>query len=611
MNFYRLNALYRSYFIYIHLGIISLLGIAAYANSLTVPAQFDDVQVVGTSNYLNIDLYSLQGFLRNPRWFADLTFALNRNLGGALVPGYHIINLVIHLTAAVVVYLLINRAIAALRLSFQLAGKDQSTAYVHSFVPFITAVLFVCHPIQTQAITYIVQRYASLTTLLYLNSLLAYLLMRLQLESGTKSHVLLWGVASGLSALLALKSKEIAFTLPIMATVLEGALFRGRLLKNRWFLLACTALLLIIPLQMLYSLDSSHPEQLLNQVQLATTEAQNIARTDYLLTQFRVVATYLRLLVVPLNQNLDYDYPISHALFNPAVVAAMLLHLALAGVALGLLYRSHRDLTSGAPATGMSMRLAGLGICWFYLALAIESSIIPIRDVIFEHRLYLPSVGFFLAAAAGAAGFAANRRILRKSLPVVLAIICIVLMAATIARNRIWSNEMAMWQDVVQKSPNKSKVRFFAGFYYFKNSLPDRALPNLVRALELKPATPYWITLNAQISILNGYKGRCSDGAQYVLADNTIDRRNLRLWQANSYNNLGLAYEYLGNMYRAKENYQKAINWNPALDFAWYNLALVAARQNDTSTLASSLKWLITNNPLLAQQAVTTFREQR
>ncbi|MGB9080447.1 MAG: tetratricopeptide repeat protein [Desulfuromonadaceae bacterium] len=319
------------------------------------------------------------------------------------------------------------------------------------------------------------------------------------------------------------------------------------------------------------------------------------------------MATYLRLLILPINQNLDYDYPVSHLLFDLPVFASLLLHITLAGIAMALFIRSNRGLNSGTPAAGISMRLACLGIFWFYLALSVESSLIPIHDVIFEHRVYLPSVGFFMAAAACIAGIAAHRQRYRKSLWAATVLLCLVFTVSTIARNRIWSSEMALWQDVLEKSPNKARGRYSVGILYFRNTLPEQALPYLVRAVELHSGKEkHWVALNSTISILARYEGRCSSSKEYHL----VAPEDRKPWWANSYNNLGLAYEFLGNLYLARENYLKAVTINPSLDLAWYNLALVAAHQNDTPTVASSLEKLRTINPLLEQAAAKTIREQ-
>jgi tetratricopeptide (TPR) repeat protein len=593
----------------LHLFTILLLGMIAYANSLCVPLQVDDRLTIRVSIGLNSQLFSLPAFLGMNRWFADLTFALNRLLHGERVFGYHLVNLTIHLAAAVVVYLFVQQAFMALRRTFHGGATADADTFSLRFIPFATAALFVCHPVQTEAVTYISQRYTSLATLFYVSSLLSYLAARRALAE-QPLQARLWGGVCLLLALLALKSKEIAFTLPLMLAACEAALFRGELLKKRLLLFLGAALLLVVPLEMIHAHGVGSSGNLLGRMQAATADTVTIARGDYLLTQFRVVATYLRLLILPLDQNWDYDYPLSHTLLEPRVCSALLLHLALAALAVALFRRSRRRFAAAAPEAGIAWRLAALGIGWFYLALSVESSVMPIRDVMVEHRLYLPSIGFFMAVAAAMARFVVPSR--RIALWCGLALLCGVFTAATIARNRVWGDEMTLWRDVVRKSPDKARPRVVIGALYVKKMMPEEALRHFVRAVELDPA---WdmirMNINLTVGAIDRFKGRGSDGTQYLAADETVKPPYQRPWLALSYNNLGLAYEYLGNQFLARENFIKAATVNPALDLAWYNLALAAAYLDDNAATAAALERLNSLNPSLARDAAQMISSQQ
>lgn len=580
----------------IQLLTLLLLGVVAYANSFTVPLHYDDVMTlrkyVGTPQGIGGGVSS--------RWITDLSFALNRLAHGEIVTGYHIVNLAIHLAATVCLYLLVRFALTALRSSFGLYAEDEPYSFLLRFVPFATAALFVCHPIQTQAVTYIAQRYTSLATAFYLASLLAFVRARLQ-PPGPRAWI--WGGIAFTAALLAMMSKEIAFTLPLMALLLEIALFRGRLLKNPYFLSLCALLLLCIPLQIMSRSGLQGIGDLPALLGQASTEVREISRGDYFLTQLRVVVTYLRLLLLPINQNLDYDYPLQHSLLAPQVLASLALHLALAGTGLALYFRSRRTLPGGGAAAGAAMRMTAVGIGWFYLALAVESSVIPIRDVINEHRLYLPSAGFFLAVTSVAA-LAANRVSCRRGAWCLAAVCCLLLTVATVARNRVWGSQLGLWQDVLAKSPNKSRAQYQVGFNLAQNMMPDKALPHLVRAIEQLPQAPdYWITLNALIPNLRAFEGRYDTGLHYHLMAFSIDPRYLKPWRAASYNNLGLAYEYLGNYREARVNFAKAVSTNPALDLGWFNLAVTAARLGDQAGFTAACDRLRAVNPDLARSA--------
>jgi tetratricopeptide (TPR) repeat protein len=591
----RLIALALEYTPFVHIGTILLLGILSYANSLHVPLQFDDGTAVRMVNNTSRDMYTIQDFFHNSRWFVDKTFSLNRSLHGEEVLGYHLVNLAIHLSSSCLIYLFLQLAVKALKRTYEINENDKNFATLRQFIPFATAALFVCHPIQTQAVTYIAQRYTSLATFLYLGSIVSYLLSCL---STKRIQTLSWGCSCFLMALLAMKSKEIAFTLPFMIVALDITLFRGQHLINRLLLALGAGLLLVIPLQMMYIRGIGSSGNLLGQIQSAVAETQDISRTDYLLTQFRVLVTYLRLLLFPINQNLDYDYPVYHSLLEPPVFASLLFHIVLMGLALTLFIRSRRILTSDTPIAGITACLAGLGIIWFYLTLSVESSLVPIKDVIFEHRIYLPSIGIFITTVACIATFASYWQRSRNVLWAATIMICLVLTASTIARNRKWSSEIVMWQDVLEKSPNKARARHAVGLYYIRKLSPEKALPYLVRALELDSGNEkYWFSLNETIEIIEKHKKQNFDDMKYYSSDDFVKPEHSKQWSAMSYNNLGLAYEHLGNMYSARNNYIKATYADPSFEHAWYNLALLAAYQNDTQTVTSALERLRAINP--------------
>jgi tetratricopeptide (TPR) repeat protein len=578
---------------------ILLLGILSYSNSFDVPLQFDDY----TALRKTIDGSLRIGFSGGVRWFTDLTFSLNRLAHGELVVGYHIVNLTIHLAAALCIFLCIRATIEAM-LSFQAnIEEDRRNIFLLSYVPFATAALFVCHPVQTQAVTYIAQRYTSLATFFYLAAMYSYLRARQSAIAEMAFSPWYWGGASLSLALLAMMSKEIAFTLPLMFAVLEALFFRGRLLKKPLFIVLGLGLMLIVPLQLLNPYGVNGVHGLMNGLQHVTSETQSISRSDYLLTQLRVVATYLRLMVLPINQNLDYDYPIYHSIASLPVLASLALHLVLAIMALTLFKLSKGRFAAGNNLEGTAMRLGTFGICWFYLTLMVESSIIPIQDVINEHRLYLPSGGILLLATSIAGGYATVRPAARAALWWVTAFCCLALTTGSLARNRVWSDELLMWQDVLAKSPNKARAQFNFGLYLAKRSQPAKALPHLVRALELDPAPQnYWITFNSAIPELGTFSGRCSNGMQYQSVIESVNPEFLILWRAVCHNNLGLAYEYLGNLQSSRSNIELATTINPSLDLAWLNLAIISAKQHDRPAFENALARLRDLNPPLASR---------
>jgi len=243
---------------------------------------------------------------------------------------------------------------------------------------------------------------------------------------------------------------------------------------------------------------------------------------------------YLGLLLVPVGQNLDYDYPVYRSFLEPRVALSALLLLALGALALaawgGPLGRWTRRTFD--PAS----RLVAFGLVWFFVALSVESSVIPIADVIFEHRVYLPSVGFFVAAASLGA-LAAHRLAPARAATATLAagtLVSVLLGAATLARNEVWSTELALWTDVVAKSPQKSRSRDNLGLALAHRRREAEAIVQFREAVRLDPM-------------------------------------NVRA--ANAHNNLGSVYRKKGWTDQAIEEYQRAIRLKPDFGYAHYNLA--------------------------------------
>ena len=582
--------------------IILMTGIAAYANSLNGPFHFDDLGI-SDKTYL-----WPRAFTSGPRQIVDLTFVLNHLMHGQAVFGYHLINVAVHLSAATVLFCLVGSALKALSLFLPSPPGQHSeeSLFVKRFIPFAVALLFVCHPVQTQAVTYIVQRYASMAALFYFSSVLTYMHARMAaIHDGSRWRAGVFSFLTFLSVILAMRCKETAYTLPVMLLMAEIVLFRGQLLRNRMFFGGMILILLAIPILRITQHGFGGLEDIYFSIKHSTKEELTYSRGEYLMTQFRVIAAYLRLLIVPVNLNLDYDIPLQKSFFAPPVLASLILHLALLSCSVALFIRSGRLMAERTGGhRGICLRLASFGIIWFYLTLMVESSFIPILDVMFEHRIYLPSAGGFLALSAFVAALALKRASTRTSLWVLLAAVCCVLTMATIQRNRIWNDDLLLWEDTARKSPNKPRVLANLTAAYLRDGKPEKALPLLIRTIELSPGlTDALNNLGLVLDSLKVFEGRYDNGLRFIQGTRTVDMRYYNPWFANTRNNLGLLYEYSGNLEKARKSYEEAVSLVPSFDLAWYNLLLVAARQQDQHRVAEAYEKLEVLNPERAKSA--------
>ena len=430
-------------------SLILLLGTFIYSNTLQGSFNYDDLKFIA-DNFIIRDISNLKSLwsFSPGRFFTFLTFALNYHFHQLNVFGYHIFNLAIHLGSAILVWWLG-------RLIFSTPVMKIDKLFKNSkWVALFTALIFLVHPLQTESVTYIWQRCTSLTGFFYLFSICLYIKFRLlRIQNYTLPK---WGAAYVLALIFAVMSmftKENSITLPAMIILCEFCFFKPDKFSRWKYIIPFLFLLPIVPIVL----------------SLPQSESFNTGG-QYLLTQFRVIVTYIRLLFIPLNQNLDYDYPVVSSLINlPSLVSFVFLVI----------------IIISAMRVFSKYRLVSFGIFWFFLTLAPESSFVPLDDVIFEHRLYLPIVGFsfFLVSFID---YLFEKKTLKLMVGVLLIIIfCFAVLAYR--RNLIWKDEFTLWNDVVAKSPKKARPYNNRGNAYIKQGNIQQAISDFNKAIEIYP----------------------------------------------------------------------------------------------------------------------------
>lgn len=543
------------------MALIVLAGLLAYMNTFRVPFVFDDLTNI-TGNQTIRSLSDVMSGWDEIRFLGIFTFAINYRLHGLSVAGYHLFNLTIHITSALLVFWLV---MLTMKTPLLRESRLCQSGWWPQAIALFTGLVFVVHPVQTQAVTYIVQRLASMATLFYLLSLVMYAWWRLRADaeasgSGRRTFLnlkdkgVLIFAASLVSALLAMSTKEIAFTLPFVVALWEFAFFRGNAGKRVLHLLPFALTLIVIPLSLLIN---SRP------LTSAAGFAETPSAPDYLFTQTRVIVTYLRLLVLPINQNLDYDYPVYHTLFEPAVLISTVFLLALVGVGV-LLWR-----LSGRNSDQAPLRLVSFGIFWFFITISVESSFIAIADVIFEHRLYLPSIGLVIAVVAAGGTMA---RSLKRKVPfpgkvmvVLAAVIVTALGAAAYSRNHVWGDAIRLWGDTVSKSPGKARPHQVLAYYYYDAGLVAEAESENLKAISIKP--DYADALNS-LGVIYLDSGRYEE-AEVIL------KRTLEVSPGfiDAHFNLGMVYLKSGQLEKADSELNLVVKAAPDYTKAWQNLA--------------------------------------
>ncbi len=498
-----------------HIACLVVLVLIIYSNTLNAPFQWDEDEflvnnpIVSNLHYFaspaDAKGFQYYGHLME-RYIGYLTFALNYRIHGFSVTGYHIVNIAIHIANTILVYFLV---LLTFRTPFFLIKPDSGQAGIdsptvgalealltihdsRSLIAFFSAVLFAVHPLQTEAVTYVFQRFVPLAAMFSLISITAY--VRSRLAEGKQQRILFYCIAF-ISAVLAMKTKEIAFTLPIVIVLYEFCFFSRFTSRVSRFLYLAPILLTmsIIPLTLIYmKVTMSAGKHDLPGVSYAM-----LPRGEYMLTQFRVIVTYLRLLFMPVNQNLDYDYPVFKSFFDPQVIASFLFLSALFGLGVYFIRSARFTIHDSRPfSDSRPLRLIGFGILWFFITLSVESSIVPLDRLIDEYRVYLPSAGISIAVVTGMflvfspkvgaleARFTSNAA---RFTVVLFVLATIVLAIAAYDRNGVWGDKIGLWEDTVKKSPGSAEAHYSLGVAYQNLDMPDKAMEQYLIAVNLRP----------------------------------------------------------------------------------------------------------------------------
>ncbi|MFH1147837.1 MAG: tetratricopeptide repeat protein [Pseudomonadota bacterium] len=519
---------------------LALLVSAIYSNTLHVPFHFDDFANISFNR--NIFMTDLSwGSIKNTfygtnqagtrilRPVAFLSLGLNYYFGGLDTFGYHVVNLAIHFLAALFLYLTVYETLRLPRLK----TKYGSSAYS---VALLTAVLWAAHPIQIQAVTYVVQRMASMAALFYLAALFFYVKSRLP-RSGMKWSYFFLFLAC---ALLAFGTKENAAVLPAAIILYEFTFLQEELTpRKKKGILLIAGLVLVLPVVLvIYFQGPDVFHRLWNEI-LKGYPNRDFTPYERVLTQFRVVLYYITLLVYPSpgRLSLDYDYPISHSLLDPPATL-----IAAAAIAIVIFL---------ATLFARKTPILSFSILWYFLNLFVESSIFNL-ELVFEHRLYLPSMWLFLPLSIGIVRAAhmspgAKIPVLCLAGALVFAEGCL-----TFTRNSVWQSHYSLWQDCFNKAPGKARTVNNLGLACYEAGRTDEAEKYLSMALRKAPKNAYAHNTIGCVYLRKQQYDKSL--AAYRLAGKCYPTWSMPVL------NQGHVYYRLGDLDKAEKEYRRALS---------------------------------------------------
>lgn len=548
-----------------------LLIVIVYSNTFHASFHFDDFHNITQNFRLHIDdLYpetiygaafdNKRGNKKLYRPVSNLSIAVNWYFGQSNVIGYHIFNISIHILTAFFLYLTCFNLLKTPNLYRQYGGN----AY---FVSVLAACLWALNPIQTQAVTYIVQRMAAMAAMFYIMGIYCYLKARFG-DSWTKR--LFWSLGVVMSFLLALGSKENAIMFPISVLLVEMVFFQNMekpKIRKKMMVLGSVIIFAVFISGIWLFLSSGF----INSI-LSGYENRTFTFTERILTQPRIVVFYLSQIFYPIADrlSLDHDIVISTGLFSPwTTFAAIGLILSLIGVAVW---------------QAKKFPLVAFAILFFFLNHLVESSVIAL-ELFFEHRNYLPSLFLFLPIAVGIKKGIDHywEKERSKIMGGVLIFFCALLMMmlglGTYIRNMAWTDGKTLWEDTIEKAPGRARAyQNLADSYYAKIRNYDRVLELSKQSMYLADSTRNKAELISLANMANVYANRKNDDKKAIELYKRIlsidpEKHDIRY-------RLVLAKIRTGKMENVSKHMDELILKNPDSDVYLNLKALVLLNQN-------------------------------
>ncbi|MBI5427146.1 MAG: tetratricopeptide repeat protein [Nitrospinae bacterium] len=549
--------------------------VLVYGNTLHGSFQFDDeagflrIPYVRSEDIWDVLKNKIPQYIFswNQRPLVILSYNINYAISEMNTWSYQVFNILMHVLVVLAVYALAGLSVrlATERESSLAAGGSLTMACKRPIdrdsapLPFLAALIFALHPLNTQTVAYIASRSAAMATLFYLWAL--FLLFK-----GLETKRPFWRFACPGFALVFLAcgalSKETVITFPALAFLFHFYFVSSKSFP-RWFkenLKWFGGIGGVLAAGILVKMSKG---------QLLQTSPTPYSAADYFLTQtFVVPFEYFWKMFFPINLGVDIPFP---AIFNWGLPTNYLGILVLCGY------------TAVLALASRTRPWIGFGMAWALIAVLPESSFVPLLDLETEHRTYLPMAGFSVFFASLICLLA---RRLREKMPAVSArrfsletmcwgtvvLIALLFAAGTARRNLVWKDEVSLWADAVKKAPRSIRPYNNLGEAYDRLGRYDEALAGFKAALEIKP--DYFFALN-NIGNIYGKLGEPLKAIEYLKKAVAV-RPDYPI--ANY--NLAMAYQIVGERGKALAYYRKAAYLDSYFDKAFFNLAQLALEIN-------------------------------
>jgi tetratricopeptide (TPR) repeat protein len=435
---------------YFALGAIlaGILVLWAYWPSMNGPFLFDD-------NFLpfaisNISTQPLSAFLHGQRPLLMATYWLSARLSPDGTWWFHFFNVIIHCVTTVFVFFIVRRLLAWADIAESRRGLLAGFA----------AALFLLHPAQTEAVSYVAGRSDALSAMLAYAAFTVFLYRR---EEGAN-----WKTAILVLLLFgaALTAKEDTIALPALLLLTDLWWSKGSHWQGIW-----RNWKIYVPMALASAAGIAFFWNLITHATTAGFGFKEFTWYQYFFTEWRAIFVYLGMFLWPANLTLDWDFPISHTVMEHGAI-----------IWLGIL----AALMVGAWMLRRRFPLASYGFFVFLILLAPTSSILPIKDPVAERRIYFAMLGLLLIVV----DLCARLKVDRQALAAASLLLVLLAGFATHARAEVWSDEVSIWEDTARKSPEAWRPHFQLAFAYYKAQRYDLALPEFEKTAQLHPSDP-------------------------------------------------------------------------------------------------------------------------
>ncbi len=536
--------------------ILILLAVIAYFSSVSYEFQFDDLANIVNNFQVRVgSIWEL--FFANTRWISQTlnTFYYQYDKFNPFI--YRLANITSHILSGVVAYFVVYLMLGRL--------KHTTFLYAQRFtIAFLTAGLFLLHPVQSQTVSYIIQGQLEGLAALVTLSMIMFFLLYMTFKSPAARAVALIGMY--ICMFLAPGTKEIAIISPLLVVLVDWffvAQGSWRALSGRWWLHA--SLFTGIFGMYIFFLKPEYFTTILglkmelhnNMGNMLTDKVgEKITPLWYCMSQFKVILHYIGIFFWPFNISVDYDWVLVDGFFAPDCFVPFLVLVSLAVYTLYRLYKNKTDLIS-------------FGIIWYFLAVLPRSSIIPSTELVADYKTYLASLGlFFLWAYAIAYLIARIEKYFHISGTLIhWGILTLFLMPfgyALYERNKVWRTAEEFWLNILQNAPGKARAYNNYGVSLCGKQKNEEAIPYFKKAMEMDKV---YSDPHNNIAVAYGCLGRLDEAIQAL-------EHSVKICpvQPEAYNNMASFYLQKGDLPKSEELLRIALRLRPHYGKAHFNL---------------------------------------